>query len=262
MINKLNRRLIFVGLSLCATFLVAATGRAEDTPQLSPADCIKCHANPPRDIAANGGKHRDVVTCLDCHQGHPPADRDNIPKCSDCHTGTSHFELEGCLNCHTNPHTPLQITLNGDLTAQCLTCHTEQIEQLKQFPSKHTQLACSNCHTEHGLIPECFNCHSPHQEGQVMKDCVTCHQVHQPLNVTYPDDVENIHCSACHDVAYDLLKASPAKHSQLYCATCHQQTHKMVPECQMCHGIPHPETIMKKFPKCGDCHGIAHDLNR
>ncbi len=262
MSNTLKRRLIGVCLLFCATFFVVATTQAGDAPQLSTNDCIKCHSSAPRDIAANGGKHRDSITCLDCHQGHPPSVREIIPKCSECHADKPHFEQEGCLGCHTNPHTPLQITFTGELTTQCLACHTEQNDQLKKYPSKHSLLSCSKCHTAHGLIPQCTKCHQPHKEGQEQKNCLTCHQVHMPREVSYPDDVDSVQCSACHDTAYKLLTASPAKHSKLLCAACHQQKHKMVPECQMCHGVPHPESILAKFPQCGNCHGIAHDLNR
>jgi hypothetical protein len=83
-----------------------------------------------------------------------------------------------------------------------------------------------------------------------------------PRQVTYPDDISSKHCAACHDTAYNLLIASPAKHKELACAYCHKSQHKMVPKCQDCHGIPHPDDMMKKFATCGDCHGIAHNINK
>lgn len=260
----MNTRVSRIALLSCVMgmiFLLGGIAHAGD-PELSPKDCIKCHKNPPRDIESNGGKHKTSVSCLDCHEGHRPASKDNIPQCSNCHEGEAHFELEGCLSCHTNPHTPLNITLAGDLIAPCLTCHTEQIEQLKAHPSAHTQQSCTFCHDKHGYKPECFNCHDAHREGQVMQDCVTCHQVHMPLDVTYPEDTASDNCGACHDGPYELLKASPAKHSALTCAYCHQAKHKMIPKCQDCHGAPHPAGIMNKFPNCGDCHGSPHNLNK
>jgi hypothetical protein len=264
--RKQISKMVFLG-SVALFFLVSgAVGVSAQegavTPELTTDDCIKCHKQPPVDIAAQGGKHKTNVSCMDCHVGHPPSVRDNIPLCSNCHEGLPHFKLENCLGCHSNPHTPLNITLSGELTAPCLTCHTEQIAQLKEFPSKHSSLACSQCHSDkHGRIPVCMECHSPHSNEMTMSDCVTCHQVHKPLMVTYPEDIPNKSCGACHDQAYALLQASKAKHSQLQCATCHQAKHKMVPQCQMCHGVPHPEGIMAKFPSCGGCHNIAHDLN-
>lgn len=250
-------------LAISMTIFFATSSEAARPAELTIDDCIKCHKAPPTDIEANGGKHKTNVSCLDCHEGHPPSVRDNIPKCSNCHEGEPHFELEGCLSCHTNPHTPLNITLAGDLTAPCLTCHTEQITQLKEHPSHHTTLACSNCHSErHGRIPDCMECHSPHSDEMTMSDCVTCHQVHMPLVVMYPEDIPSKSCAACHDGPYDLLQASTAKHHDLLCAACHQAKHKMIPKCQDCHGVPHPSGILAKFPNCGDCHGSPHNLNK
>ena len=263
MVTKINQLMTLVCIVGVTVFLVIfSQAKTISAAELSLDDCIKCHDNAPKDIEANGEKHKTNVTCKDCHQGHPPKVKEIIPNCNDCHSGEPHFELEGCLNCHTNPHTPLMITLAGDITEPCLTCHTEQIAQLKQHPSVHTTLACSNCHDKHGLIPQCQQCHEPHSQEMTQADCVTCHQAHMPLVVAYPEDVASKNCAACHEEAYDLLIASPAKHSQLGCATCHQAKHKMVPECQMCHGVPHPQGILSKFPKCGDCHGIAHNLNK
>ncbi|MDA8163893.1 MAG: hypothetical protein M0017_02510 [Desulfobacteraceae bacterium] len=231
-------------------------------PELSNDDCIKCHAGPPKDIQEMGGAHRTKVSCTDCHQGHPPAVTDNIPKCSNCHKGKSHFELKGCLSCHSNPHKPLELTLKGNITEPCLTCHTGQITQLRENPSAHTKLACTTCHEKHGQKPECMKCHQPHQPEMTMADCTSCHKAHMPLQVTYGKETPSKQCAACHAAAYQLLTASHAKHSQLTCATCHQEKHGMVPKCADCHGAPHPEGMMAKFSKCGDCHGIAHNLTK
>lgn len=251
------------GSLLAAAFFFAATAFGAE---LTADDCIKCHDKPPADIAANGGAHKSQISCIDCHEGHPPKVKkeDIIPACSKCHDGTDHFKLQGCLGCHTNPHTPLNITFADGLTAPCLTCHTDQIAQLKEHKSKHTELACSTCHHDkHKVIPNCQDCHSPHVKGQEQKDCLTCHKPHMPLEVTYPDSTPSTACAACHDDVYKMIKANPAKHSTLECATCHQAKHKMIPRCQDCHGEnPHPPAMHAKFPKCGQCHGIAHNLNK
>jgi len=247
-------------------FLVSSgvAGQALASATLSPDDCIKCHDNPPRDIEANGQAHKEKVTCVDCHVGHPPKVQDNIPQCSKCHHSEdrSHFGLDNCLQCHNNPHTPLVITLPDNITKPCLTCHTEEYEKLQQFPSKHTtEVACSTCHREkHGFIPQCAHCHSPHIDGQQQADCLTCHDPHKPLMVTYPDDVDSKNCGACHEQELTMLRASKAKHKTFACAFCHPKKHKTMPQCQDCHGLPHPEGIHKKFPQCGHCHNIAHDI--
>ncbi len=260
---KLGSLMCLIAAAVFTIFLIQTPGVMAATAELSPDDCIKCHDKEPQDIATNGGKHKTEITCLDCHEGHPPKVQDNIPECSQCHSGEKHFELTGCLKCHINPHTPLEISLPDDTTQPCLTCHTEQIAQLKQHESKHTELACTNCHRErHGMIPECQQCHSPHVQGQTQQDCVTCHQAHMPLEVTYPDDLPSSACAACHEDEYDQLAASPFKHHDLTCADCHQKKHKMIPKCQDCHGKPHAEGIHQKFPDCKSCHGNPHNLNK
>jgi len=254
---------VLAGALVLAAVFVSPSGSMA-VAVLTPDDCIKCHDKPPADIASNGGAHRDVITCVECHEGHPPKVRDIIPACSNCHEGTEHFKLDKCLGCHTNPHTPLVITLPADITKPCLTCHTDQMDQLQKFKSSHTEVACSTCHHDkHGYIPQCFECHSPHLDGQQQKDCLGCHNPHQPLQVTYAETTPSSACAACHDDVYKELSSNPAKHSKLTCATCHQLKHKMIPKCQDCHGeTPHPATMHARFPKCGQCHGIAHNLNR
>jgi hypothetical protein len=230
-------------------------------PKLLNDDCAKCHAKAPADIAANGAKHKTAIGCQDCHNGHPPTVKNIIPKCSQCHDGKPHYKLANCAGCHSNPHSPLIIKMGRNVTDPCLTCHTQQIVKLKENKSKHTALACSFCHDTHGKIPACTQCHKPHTKEQVNADCKKCHQAHMPTAVTYSNQTPSKDCGACHKAALQLLAASTFKHKNLSCVACHQAKHKMIPQCQSCHGTPHPATMLSKFPKCGYCHGIAHDLN-
>lgn len=256
-----------LAVSLCAVFGILLMWGAvcfaqgePAAPALSNDDCVKCHAGPPADIAAAGMGHKSV-SCQDCHAGHPPKVKHPIPLCSQCHQGKPHFELKGCLGCHTNPHTPLKITLKGEITDPCLTCHDKQIKQLRENKSKHTALSCTTCHGGvHRQKPDCLKCHKPHAADMSKSDCATCHKAHMPKAVTY-GDVPSKLCAACHKQAFELLSASKAKHKDFNCSFCHQAKHKMVPKCQDCHGKKHPAGIMAKFPKCYDCHKIAHDLN-
>ncbi|GFO59813.1 cytochrome c [Geomonas silvestris] len=245
----------------CCIGTAVAADPAQAPATLTNADCVKCHEKPPKDIASNGGKHKTEVTCQDCHQGHPPKVKKPIPLCSQCHDGKPHYKLQGCLNCHSNPHTPKIIKFGNNVTDPCLTCHTPQIEKLRTFKSKHSALACSFCHNVHGRIPDCTQCHKSHSAEIVQKDCKACHQAHMPKEVTYKNDVPSKFCAACHKKAFTLLTASTSKHSKLACAYCHKDKHKTVPACTQCHVKPHPAAIMSKFPKCGECHSIAHDLN-
>jgi len=233
---------------------------AQEQPAITKEDCVKCHPDQLADIAAAGGKHKGVG-CFGCHAGHPPAVKKNIPLCSQCHMGKAHFDLTGCLKCHTNPHTPLNISFAGNITDACLTCHTKQIAQLRGNKSRHSALSCSTCHSVHRKVPQCTQCHTPHSAEMVATDCRKCHKAHMPKAVTYAADIPSKDCSACHKKAFDLLSASETRHKTFECAFCHQAKHKMVPNCQDCHGSPHPAGIMAKFPKCGECHNVAHALN-
>ncbi len=233
--------------------------------ELSSDDCNKCHDQQPKDILESGKAHRTEVSCIECHEGHAPKSGDDIiPSCNNCHDGTPHFELQKCVSCHTNPHTPLVISIDSNTTQPCLTCHTDQMAQLRQNESKHTNMDCSSCHRQtHKMIPDCMHCHSPHSKEMVQKDCLTCHKPHMPIEVSYPAEIPSQSCAACHEDVLELLNENPAKHKTLSCATCHQDKHKAIPECQSCHGpSPHPQAMHDKFPECGSCHGAAHDLNK
>lgn len=245
----------------CLSLLLVASAQAQSAA-LQNSDCIKCHQEVPQQIEAKGAKHKTAVGCLDCHLGHPPMMTDIIPACSMCHTGAPHYELPKCAQCHSNTHTPLELTLTGELKNECLTCHMPIGEQLAAHPSAHKEVSCNFCHADtHGAIPDCVQCHGPHSQQMTQKDCAGCHQAHKPLLVTYTDKMPSIHCAACHDTAYKQLQASPTRHQDLSCVACHQDQHKMVPLCSDCHGVPHAPGIHTRFPNCGDCHNIAHDLN-
>lgn len=246
-----------------STLLLAYSGaaHAEKQPALINEDCVKCHAGPPADIAAAGGKHAGVG-CNGCHIGHPPTVKKPIPKCSQCHMGKPHYEIEGCLNCHKNPHTPLNISFASNVTDACLSCHTQQITQLRKHKSKHTGLNCSTCHNVHGKVPECTQCHKPHLTDMAAADCVKCHKAHMPKVVAYADGIQSKECGSCHRKAFVILRDSKSKHKYFTCIFCHKERHKMIPDCLDCHGSPHQKAgIMAEFTNCSDCHNIAHDLN-
>jgi predicted CXXCH cytochrome family protein len=252
-------RVVFV--STLISGMLAVTAFAADRPVLSGADCVKCHAAAPADIAANGGAHKTSVGCQDCHAGHPPSVKKIIPACSQCHSGKAHYNLSSCMRCHTNPHTPKIIKLSNNITDECLTCHTEQIVKLKQVKSKHSSLACSFCHNVHGKIPLCTQCHKPHSSDMVATECKKCHQAHMPTAIFMTPDTPNKMCASCHKRAFEKLASSDAKHKNVLCVTCHKDKHKSIPSCQSCHGVPHPASMMARFTKCGDCHSVAHKLN-
>jgi predicted CXXCH cytochrome family protein len=252
-------RVVFVSVVLSAALVAGAF--AADKPVLAVSDCAKCHAAPPADIAANGGAHKTSISCQDCHGGHRPMVKNNIPQCSQCHSGKAHYNLSNCLRCHNNPHTPKIIKLANNITDECLTCHTSQIVKLKQVKSKHSALACSFCHNVHGKIPLCTQCHKPHSADMVATECKKCHQAHMPTAVFMTPDTPNKMCASCHKRPFEMLSGSDAKHKAVLCVTCHKDKHKTIPSCQSCHGVPHPASMMARFTKCGDCHSVAHKLN-
>jgi len=227
---------------------------------LSVSDCVKCHEKEPATVERNGGKHKTAVSCLDCHEEHPPWGEEVIPKCSKCHSGKSHFNLENCLACHSDPHEPLALHLADNVTEPCLTCHPAQGEEFKNFPSKHSQKSCTFCHTVHGEIPECSRCHEPHAAGQVSADCLGCHPVHQPLTIKYAITTPRAFCVPCHEEVGEAMSKTKVKHKTFTCAFCHRGQHPVVPLCTTCHGEPHSPATHRQMPNCLECHLDAHNL--
>jgi predicted CXXCH cytochrome family protein len=255
--------LLFLG-AFALTPGLTATAQAQPAAAkatLVDGDCAKCHEKEPQQIETKGAAHKTEISCRSCHENHRPKVAKNIPECSNCHSGTPHYQLKDCKTCH-NPHMPLDITLKGELKEVCLTCHEQQGKEVKANPSKHGEVSCNFCHADkHGVIPECVQCHQPHAPTMTQADCKTCHQAHQPLLLTYGSQTANSQCASCHQKANDLLMASESKHRTVTCVTCHADKHKKIAQCSDCHGMPHAPGMHQKFPKCGDCHNIAHDLN-
>jgi len=241
-----------------------AQAQEQQVAELTSQDCIKCHPKVVHQVEEKGAKHKTEVSCVDCHEGHPPmvAKEEIIPKCDMCHSGEPHFELKNCAGCHTNPHTPLDIKFEGKIKKACLTCHKEEQQQLKTYPSAHTKLACNDCHSVHREIPSCLRCHQSHTAEMKNKDCLSCHPAHKPLVITYGTEVPNSYCGACHDDIVDVLDKNQTKHHDLTCVYCHRSKHGIRPACETCHGSPHPKEMVAKFPQCIMCHTDAHDLTK
>ena len=236
-------------------------GADDAATQIDNSFCGKCHLKEIEAVEAEGLAHRTEVGCTDCHSGHKPRSLENIPRCSQCHEGTPHYDQLQCLNCHRNPHQPLQIKLPKKAHAECLTCHDNQGEELLQHQSYHSQLVCTDCHYKHAFLPECMSCHKSHDSAMLEQHCQDCHAPHKPLEMTFAAAaIPSNFCSPCHPEANILLEKTQTKHAQLSCVECHMEQHASIPECQECHGKPHAKAMHTKFPICGDCHGTAHDL--
>lgn len=253
---------VFLGVLVTTGFMLAATAGVSNAElaTLEVTDCVKCHQDAPASIASNGGRHKTEVTCLDCHQEHPPWGENVIPECSMCHEGEPHFELENCYSCHSNPHEPLALRLADDVTEPCLTCHEGPGQDFANYESAHAEQSCTFCHEVHGQIPDCSMCHEPHIEGQVTSDCLGCHPAHHPLQINYAMTTPRAFCVACHEDAGAQLEQTTTKHQTFTCAFCHRGQHPNVPTCQTCHGEPHSPKMHEKMPNCLDCHMDPHFL--
>ncbi len=249
-----------------------ATPKQAYTPQevpvgdgLQSTDCQKCHKDQPAEIDQDGRRHKYKVSCRDCHAEHPPWGVDTIPQCSKCHQGQDreHFTLPNCLACHTNPHNPLNLTIE-DVPASsngCRTCHVAKKKEFAAFPSKHAEKNCTHCHPQkHKVIKTCLECHEPHLDTMVFENCLQCHKPHSPLNITYAADTPSEFCGSCHDDIYQSLTSNPSKHGKLNCAFCHKDNHPTVPKCTDCHEGIHSSNLLSKFPDCLKCHADPHDL--
>jgi hypothetical protein len=255
---------------LCGIFMLAVVGALiltifadevnAELVALEVSDCVKCHQDEPATVASNGGKHNTAVTCLDCHQEHPPWGEEVIPQCSMCHEGRSHFELENCLSCHSNPHEPLALNLADDIKEPCLTCHEGPGQDFVNYPSAHAEQSCTFCHDVHGRVPDCSECHEPHAEGQMTSDCLGCHQAHHPLEINYAMTTPRSACVPCHEEVGVQMEKTVTKHQTFTCAFCHRGQHPNVPQCQTCHGEPHSPVMHQKMPNCLDCHMDPHFL--
>lgn len=253
-------KLCAVVFSAAILFVFTQQVQAGELVSLDVADCAKCHQDEPATIASNGGKHQTAVTCLDCHGEHPPWGEDVIPQCSMCHEGTSHFELENCLSCHSNPHEPLALKLADDIKEPCLTCHEEPGQDFTNYASAHAEQSCTFCHEVHGQIPDCSKCHEPHAESQITSDCLGCHPAHHPLEINPALTTPRGFCVPCHEEVGEQMEKTVTKHQTFTCAFCHRGNHPVVPQCQACHGEPHSPAMHKKMPNCLDCHMDPHNL--
>jgi hypothetical protein len=247
--------------TLITLYPMTVAANPDGTPSLTEDMCIICHDVAPADISNAGGAHKTDVSCVECHDGHPPMKMEIIPKCSDCHSGENHFELNNCLSCHSNPHRPREIQIGNNVTDACLSCHEAPGHQLQENQTKHTLLACSSCHQKkHGMIPNCLQCHSPHSKEMNDDTCTGCHQAHQPIPVVIAGNIPSSQCAACHEDIANMLNVNRTKHSELVCATCHQGEHKTIPTCHQCHDQPHWSNLEEKFPNCLNCHVNPHNL--
>lgn len=138
--------------------------------------CSDCHSPQAAELQQFPSKHTEQ-SCNSCHYNR----HGYIPTCSECHE--PHFDTQAqvtCMQCHP-VHQPRTIVLAADVDLKtCDACHTDIYSKWQDTPSKHGQVSCAECHTEHGLIPECSNCHEPPKSHapkllEMFPKCLTCH---------------------------------------------------------------------------------------
>ena len=260
------KALFSYGWLLAAIMLLCVSGvmAEQREPVLSDGDCIKCHDEIVTVVNGQESAHRDVIGCLDCHKGHPPAGKVIIPECSMCHdpAENQHFKLENCKRCH-NPHAPIitDFTKLKDVKPGCLTCHAQPGKDMQEYPSAHSEQDCNNCHNGHGLAEgryhKCTDCHEKHAENLTVADCLACHSPHKPTVYVWTDKATADRCAACHDDIVTTFKKGGGAHLEnLQCIECHEKhpphTDGVIPECQKCHDPS--ENKHFKVADCTKCH--------
>ena len=233
---------------------------------LTGEDCVKCHYTVAADVDAHGYAHKDL-SCMECHEEHPPEGTNIIPICSTCHAEDDnvHFAVQQCEACH-NPHHPLMIdfTASDEVGPACASCHQEQIDELAANPSAHTEQDCNACHSQHGLesgqYQNCLDCHEGHTPEMTLANCLECHKPHSPTNVTFGDAVAAELCAGCHEDVATSLTALTTMHSEMACVECHGGEHTNITACVDCHEQPHDEYMHTQFPECITCHRDPHNL--
>lgn len=226
--------------------------------------CSACHADEVSTLNAQGGAHASDITCQECHQRHPPAEKDVIPSCADCHDpdDSAHYKIDNCSACH-NPHKPMDIDLSAvsPIKPVCLSCHTTPGVHMERHPSAHAEMDCNECHQQHGEYQECLECHSGHSDAMNYADCLRCHQPHEPTHLQFGvSGVKPKLCGSCHSGQHQQLKDNPSRHAELQCIYCHKRTHKVILSCDNCHGQPHDSSIHQQFSECSTCHKGPHNL--
>lgn len=266
-IHAENKPNFWICLFLCSAILFMVFGFlgpafASDLSVLNLDDCEKCHAYQTQRIATAGGKHATEIGCLDCHPQHPPTAGETVAACSSCHSDRPHLQLEGCLDCHADPHQPLASLRDPVKPAkkECLSCHARIGQQMTASPSRHAKLFCSRCHSRHKEIPGCLDCHQPHLQTQLAADCTKCHPAHQPRKIVPTGYVSAGFCRPCHLRQSRDLAQTNTNHGGINCVYCHKGQHPTVPQCQDCHGLPHAQSIHSQYRSCRECHGDAHSL--
>ncbi len=254
-------------IGLCCLILLwsGSMALAEVQPlPLTGEDCIKCHFDEVKAIHSQESAHKNEITCLDCHEGHPPEGEAVIPECSNCHdpADNPHFATPDCTNCH-QPHAPIVTDFDslGEAKPVCVTCHTDINRQMEEIPSAHSEQDCTACHHQHGLAEgqsdTCTDCHEKHAPELTREDCLRCHRPHQPNRYIWDQEIAPELCGACHgDLVKTFAENGAAHQENLACTDCHQahppREENVIPSCAQCHDPGEKAHFAMK--NCTGCH--------
>lgn len=229
---------------------------AEFSAGAAAAFCNSCHEQATADIDAFGRAHKTQLSCVDCHQEHPPAEN-AIPACADCHNSDDnpHFAVGACAGCH-NPHKPAVNELYTLLNSRsvCGSCHEQVEEQLRAKPSAHNR-DCVACHRQHRGAPTCLGCHDGHDDAMTGADCLACHQPHAPLQIEMKSEPAPRLCAACHESLTEQIESAGGAHrDEISCSSCHQS--HPAGSCSHCHS-EHPQKGQAIPESCYVCHALS-----
>ena len=248
----------------------------------TPKDCKGCHAEP--------SMHQGLFeqTCDTCHTtvNWSPATLDGKPfshvataaislvkhqsdyasqpiTCNTCHPkGLQTFDMQTCIDCHSQHDVAFMTEHVGQFTAQCLVCH-DGVDRLSNFQhanffpldGKHAALQCADCHANkvfRGTPSECSQCHPEPQihAGVFGLKCNYCHtssawspaslQEHGfPLNHGLKDMTTQPQCDTCHGTNY----------VEYTCYNCHDHQLDEITKSHLAAGISQGD-----IPNCARCH--------
>ena len=245
-------------------------------PREIPRDCVDCHDDEGKALAARGAAHQEVG-CRGCHVGHPLEGRKPYTDCVECHdpAASEHYTLPDCASCH-DPHKPLDVDFSHLKSAKevCAGCHADPIPP-KTGPNPHAEMGCNECHVIHSQMPQCLGCHEPHSKEMGQKDCLGCHTPHASAeNTGLLTKQDPALCLDCHKTDGATFKKKHMNYpvEQARCSTCHDphgsnsgailadHVHAPIKNqmCSQCHNEPEsaqPFAVKKSsFELCQGCH--------
>jgi len=229
---------------------------AHATAEADKKDCVACHGESEKHIAAEGDKPPDhlaksaskqqiVERCLTCHG--QDEERGNFRRSEHKGGGLS------CLSCHRVHFSPVRRPLLRKAQVElCVDCHARQKAEFAR-PSRHPlangAVQCTDCHAQHGSFAPrqmrsasgqqalCAKCHQE-QSGPFVfehtvvrgEGCVTCHQPHGSANPRLlKQPTVNLLCLRCHTPGARTARETPGFHNQnerfQACTLCHTDIH-------------------------------------